>query len=202
MDSQAFGCKHLSHSISLSLLSPPSLIPSLFLSLSRRLTWEQSAATSYFFLPAEAPLIFVTHDATPPCRRPVPYPSCPPCPRHPLLHIARLGRSRHKAVVSNYLSGRIVDCPAKKKQPAGTIGSDQFESPRPRRWQLYLWAERTDPRGSSRCEVRFLPGDVTLRSASEMSLSCKEITFNYIKKYSFRFKYQYRTKAHSLYFRL
>lgn len=183
MDSQAFSCKHLS------LLSP-SLIPplSLSLSLSRRLTWEQSAATSYFFLPAEAPLIFVTHDATPPCPRPVPYPSCPPCHRHPLLHIARLDRSRHRAVVSNYLSGRIVDCPAKKTARGNN-----------RKWSIWvalaakvttLSVSRANrPTGSSRLQVRFLPDDFTPRSSSEMSLSCKETTFNYIIKYSFRLKY-------------
>lgn len=77
MDSQAFGCKHLF------LLSPLSYPPtvSLSLTLSRRLTWEQSAATSYFFLPAEAPLIFVTHDATPPLPPPRALPLVPPVPQ-------------------------------------------------------------------------------------------------------------------------
>lgn len=131
----------------------------------------------------------------PPCLRPVPYPSCPPCPRHPLLHIARLGRSRHKAVVSNYLSGRIVDCPAKKTASGNNRKWSIWVAPAAKVTTLSV-SRANRPRGSSRLEVRFLSGDVTLRSSSEMNLSYKEITFNYIKKNSFGYKYQYNSLIH------
>lgn len=97
--------------------SPPIASPRL------RLTWEQSAASSYFFLPAKAPLIFVTSDATPS----PPFPSTTPSPLlHPLLAPGRGPRATKRRVVSD-IQARIVR-QTLWDEKTRTIGNDPSQS--------------------------------------------------------------------------
>lgn len=165
MDSQAFGCKHLFLSLSpLSSLFFPPLLLSLSLSLSP--SDMRTVSCNFLFLSASRGPINLRHSwrnsPLPPIT--VPYPSCPPCPRHPLLHIARPPVTPQSGRVQ-LLVGVALSIVRRKNGPREQSEVINLSQPG-RDGDNSICASRANrQRGSTRLELQFLPGVVTLWSS-------------------------------------